>query len=284
MTPLRIFIICFVFYVAFLLVALSGCREQTCPVREVEKVDHSLFDTIVRSCVNTEGLVDYGLLRSQYGGMLREYLDYLGGIDADKWSDEDEDDGERSESAIYKDRATWLAFWINAYNALCLQQVLDLNRDRAAGQFYKTAYPQDSLFFHRRDYFIAGRRRTLNEIQNLIIRPGFSEPRVFAALCSASRSGAPLRPEAYRAERLPAQLDNQCRLWIASKPHNRLDTGAGVLYLSAIFKNFAQDFDRLYDNPQGFFLKYTTDPAETKYLQSHEVFVSYLPFDWSLNG
>jgi hypothetical protein len=93
-----------------------------------------------------------------------------------------------------------------------------------------------------------------------------------------------LRPEAYRAERLPAQLDNQCRLWIASKPHNRLDTGAGVLYLSAIFKNFAQDFDRMYDNPRGFFLKYTTDPAEIKYLQSHEVFVSYLPCDWSLNG
>jgi hypothetical protein len=92
MTLLRIFIICFVFYVGFLLGALSGCREQTCPVREVEKVDHSLFDTIVRSCVNTEGLVDYGL-RASIWRYAAEYLDYLGGIDAE-WSVED--DGERS--------------------------------------------------------------------------------------------------------------------------------------------------------------------------------------------
>jgi len=243
-----------------LLFTLCGCENQQCPTQKVEKVDHALFDNILRPCVNTAGLVDYDKLQQEYVGQLREYLDRLAQIDVEQ---------------LARGRQK-LAFWINAYNALCLQQVLDLKPLRSA-------YLEDKLFFERRDYFIAGRRRTLNEIQNQIIRPAFSEPRALAALCAASLSAPPLRPEAYRPETLAAQLDHQCRIWINSSRHNRLDRENKQLYLSAIFKNFAQDFDRLYDNPRGFFLKYTTNSTEKTFLQTNEVTLLYLPYDWSLN-
>jgi len=255
-----------------LLLSATGCTEKQVPVCPVDKVDHSPFDAILQTCVNCNGMVDYKKLEQKYEGQLRSYLDYLSGIDVDK---------------LPRKRQR-LAFWINAYNALCLQQVLDLNPKRSA-------YLEDKLFFDRRNYFIAGRRRSLNEIQNQIIREQFSDPRVFGALCKASRSSPSLRAEAYRPETLAMQLDQQCRLWIANKKHNYLDIENNRLYLSAIFKNFAQDFDRLYDNPLGFYLKYTTDPVQKEYLLTHQpprsdlrtqisqVPINYLPYDWSLN-
>ena len=238
-----------------------SCTPETQPTETVAAVDHSTFDTILRACVDTQGLVDYDMMRNKYYHDLRQYLENLGRIDAEN----------------LPRRRQKIAFWINAYNALVLQQVLDLNPQRSAAR-------EDSLFFQRRDYFIAGQKRSLDEIFNQIILTQFNEPRVFAALCDSALSSAPLRPEAYQPEMLAAQLDHQCRLWIANQNHNRLDQNQNCLYLSATFKNFAQHFDRLYDNPRSFFLKYTPDLTEQQYLKNHpDLTVIYLPCNLSLN-
>ena len=240
---------------------LIGCTPETQPTETVTTVDHSTFDAILQACVDTEGLVDYNLMRNKYYHDLQSYLDYLGHINTDN----------------LPRRRQKIAFWINAYNALVLQQVLDLNPKRSAAH-------EDSLFFQRRDYFIAGKKHSLNEMFNQIILTQFNEPRVFAALCDSTLSSALLRPEAYQPEMLAAQLDHQCRLWIANQNHNRLDQNQNCLYLSATFKNFTQHFDRLYDNPRNFFQKYTPDLTEQLYLKTHpEVTVIYLPYDWTLN-
>ena len=240
---------------------LIGCTPETQTTETVTIVDHSTFDTILQACVDIEGLVDYDLMRNNYYHDLRNYLNNLGRIDADN----------------LPRRRQKIAFWINAYNALVLQQVLDLNPQRSAAR-------EDSLFFQRRDYFIAGKKRSLDEIFHQIILTQFNEPRVFAALCDSTLSSPPLRPEAYQPEMLAAQLEHQCRLWIAGKSYNRLDQNQNCLYLSATFKNFAQHFDRLYDNPRNFFLKYTPDLTEQQYLKNHpDLTVIYLPYNWSLN-
>jgi len=240
---------------------LIGCTPETQPTETVTAVDHSTLDAILHACVDTEGLVDYNLMRHNYYHDLQSYLDNLGHINADN----------------LPRRRQKIAFWLNAYNALVLQQVLDLNPQRSAVR-------EDPLFFQRRDYFIAGKKRSLNEIFHQIILTQFNEPRVFAALCDSTLSSAPLRPEAYQPEMLAAQLDHQCRLWIAHQNLNRLDQKQSCLYLSATFKNFAQHFDRLYDNPRSFFLKYTPDLTEQQYLKSHpDLTAIYLPHDWNLN-
>ncbi|MCP4712924.1 MAG: DUF547 domain-containing protein [Planctomycetes bacterium] len=240
---------------------IAGCTPETQPTETVTSVDHSTYNTILQACVDTQGLVDYNLMRTNYYNDLQNYLDNIGRINADN----------------LPRRRQKITFWINAYNALVLQQVLDLNPQHSATR-------EDSLFFQRRDYFIAGKKRSLNEILNQIILTQFNEPRVFAALCDSTLSSVPLRPEAYQPDMLAAQLEHQCRIWIAGKNHNQLDQNQNCLYLSATFKNFSQHFDRLFDNPRNFFQKYTPDPTEQQYLNSHpDLTVIYLPYDWTLN-
>ena len=261
-----------VIFTAFLLLVIAGCSDRSCPVADVDKVDHSIFDAVLGAVVAPNGLVDYQLLSSDYASSLDKYLSYIAGIDA---------------SSLPR-RSGRLAFWLNAYNALCLRQVIDMYPS-------DSVYFDDPLFFDRHRYFISGSRRSLNEIRDDILRCRFNDPRIFSALCFAARSGPPLRPEAYDPSSLNHQLDNQCRLWIATESLNHLDISNNCLYLSAIFKNFAQDFDRLYDNPSGFYLKYTPDAAYRRHLQlatTHSSSVAavnapsirYLKWDWSLNS
>ncbi|MBN2210861.1 MAG: DUF547 domain-containing protein, partial [Sedimentisphaerales bacterium] len=155
-----------------------------------------------------------------------------------------------------------LAFWLNAYNVLALQTLLDAGMDPTAPQ-------KDGLFFTRRRYLIAGELRSLDDIYYNIVRRDYEDPRVFAALALPGVLTAPLRPEAYRPETLNFQLDHQCRQWINNSAVNRLDMQTNTLYLAREFCYYTGDFDRLYDNPRGFYLKYLTDPVQQTYLRTH---------------
>ena len=243
------------------IVLLTGCPVEEREVKAVSQVDHSTYDEILKACVGRDGLVDYGLLEQKYTEELTTYLDDLSRIDV---------------NALER-RGQRLAFWINAYNALCLKQIVDLDpemRNNLSG----------SLFFDQQNYYIAGRKRSLNEIQHDIIRRQFKDPRAFAAMCPASQHVPPWRAEAYQGDVLNYQLDHQCRLWIAMKELNRLDMNTNCLYLSGIFRDYMKDFNALYDTPKGFFLKYTTDIKAKKYLKNHTVAIKYLPRNGTLNS
>jgi hypothetical protein len=241
---------------------LGGCSDREIATRDVEEVDHGLLDTVLHACVTDQGTVNYDLLRREYAVPLQQYLDFLARINPDS----------------LPRRRQQLAFWINAYNALCLQQVLDVNATH-------NVFFESSGFLNRRDYFLAGRKRSLNEIQNRILRSEFKDPRIFAALYLPTNTSPPLHAEAYQSEVVNYQLDHQCRVWIARNDLNRFDADRKSLYLSAVFKDYAQDFDRLYDNPRGFYLKFTSDPSEQQYLQAHpDTPVYYLPYDYSLKN
>ncbi|MBN2377743.1 MAG: DUF547 domain-containing protein [Sedimentisphaerales bacterium] len=237
-------------------------RPDTVATNPVESVDYAHLDQLLTDCVDFQGRVNYRCLLENHSDTLKKQLDHFAAVDPDH---------------LPRSRQR-LAFWINAYNAICLQQVLD------SGPNVKYVN-QDGFFFTRKNYFIAGRKRSLNEIQNEIIRRNFNDPRIFSALMIPIKSGPPLRPEAYRPDLLNFQLDQQCRLWINNPAANRLDLQKNTLFLSCVFKNYAQDFDRLYDNPRGFYAKYTNSEQERSYVLNHpETSLIYLPFDWSLNG
>ena len=80
---------------------------------------------------------------------------------------------------------------------------------------------------------------TLDEIEHQILRP-LGEPRIHAAIVCASISCPSLRREAYRGERLEAQLEDALRRFLADpRKGSRLEAEAGVLRLSPIFDWFA---------------------------------------------
>jgi len=177
------------------------------------------------------------------------------------------------------DRDEALAFYVNAYNILAIDVV---------ASNYPVASIKDvgSLLrpvWKRKAGTIDGRSVTLDGIENATLRP-LGDPRIHAAIVCASLSCPPLRREAYRAERLEEQLDDNMRRWLADPRKGvRADAATGTLFVSSIFKWFAEDFAPA-GGTAAFVERYGPEGAARVAGQAGEnVRIRYLDYDWSLN-
>lgn len=137
-----------------------------------------------------------------------------------------------------------LAFLINAYNAFTLQLIIDnwgefQSGDAASirdlGSLFTSPWEQDF-------YTLLGKRRTLDWLEHETIRVDFDEPRIHAALVCAAVSCPKLRAEAFVADGLEQQLEDQMVTFLSDRDKNGID-GQG-LYLSKIFDWYAGDFNQ----------------------------------------
>jgi len=167
-----------------------------------------------------------------------------------------------------------LAYYINAYNALAIQGILDgLSPSSLVGR---------ARYFKFREWTLNGRQLTLQDLEDKLLRP-LGEPRIHFAIVCASKSCPLLRAEAYAAARLDAQLDDQARRFVGDPFRNRFDPATKSAALSEIFKWFDEDF-RGVGSVQKFIAKYVADPAVAKDLAQDGFRVEWISYDWSLNG
>ncbi len=163
-----------------------------------------------------------------------------------------------------------LAFYINAYNIFALKTILDhwpIASIKDAGSFI---YP----VWYRDAGIINGRTVSLNEVEHKILRT-MGEPRIHLAIVCASVSCPDLRPEAYTATQLNAQLDDQVKLFLHN-PAKGLNINGNTVQVSQIFDWFGDDF-KVMGGVEAFLRRYVELP-ETIHLKAD------LPYDWSLNG
>jgi Protein of unknown function, DUF547 len=176
-------------------------------------------------------------------------------------------------------REARLAFWIDAYNVLAIDLVL---------QHYPVASIRDIGSFLRPVWGrpagrVGGREVSLEEVEHQILRP-MGEPRIHAAIVCASISCPSLRREAYRAERLDAQLEDSLRRFLADRRKgSRLEEGGAALRLSPIFKWFAEDFVpfggvRTYLAP-----RLPEESARALAERGEALALRYFDYDWRLN-
>jgi len=126
-----------------------------------------------------------------------------------------------------------LADWLNAYNALVVKAVVE-------------RYPISSVkrvpgFFDRITHRAAGEDRTLDAIENQVIRPRFEDPRVHFALNCAAKSCPGLRGRAFRQSNLDRVLDQRARRAVRNRTHVRRGDD-GRWHVSALFFWFRDDF------------------------------------------
>jgi hypothetical protein len=168
-----------------------------------------------------------------------------------------------------------IAFWINAHNALVLQQVLDTGRRS----------PKDvDGFLDKRTWRVAGRDVTLGRIGGEILA-GFSRPVAVFGLCNGSRSSPPLSAVLYRAEDLDAALAQQARAYLADEEQNVFDYAQLRAELSMLFLWHRDEFGE-----GAAFQARVADllPAEKPFdavarsLRTTPWRVSFKPWDWSL--
>jgi Protein of unknown function, DUF547 len=195
-----------------------------------------------------------------------------------------------------------LAFWINLYNALILDAVIQFG--------VRSSVHHVPGFFWRAAYSIGGLRYSSFDIEYGILRanraypafPGahftskdprraFSlrslERRVHFALVCGARSCPPI--STYLPEQIDAQLDLAASAFV-NHGGATVDRPSGEVRLSKIFQWYAPDFGagamaltgrrRLLD----YLIPYLEKPEDRSYLRSGNPRVRFSAYDWTLNG
>lgn len=237
-----------------MLMIASVSRAAALGAKDTDRLYAELLSTYVH-----DGVVDYQGLKADEK-KLDAYLDILAGIAPEKLSPDDQ-----------------FAFYVNAYNAWTIKLIL-------------TGYPGVKSIKDMGTWFaspwkkkicrIDGKMLTLDDIEHTILRPRFKDPRIHFAVNCASKGCPKLISEPYQGHILNRQLDDAARGFINDSKKNYLD--GDTLYLSSIFKWFAEDFDH---DVFGFFSKYASGDLKNQLSAgSRPVKIKYLDYDWSLNG
>jgi hypothetical protein len=168
-----------------------------------------------------------------------------------------------------------LVYYMNAYNALAIQGIIDgLSPSGFFGR---------QRFFKSRRWPLAGEQITLHNLEHKILRP-LSDARIHFSIVCASLSCPRVRGEAYSAAKLDAQMDGNARAFINDTTRNRFNKDKQTAELSEIFKWFAGDFNANAGSVQKYIAKYVSDPEVAKGLAAEQYKLSYLNYNWNLNG
>ena len=184
------------------------------------------------------------------------------------------------------DRASQLAFLIDAYNAFTVELVLtgypDVTSIKDLGSLLRSPWK-------KRFVPLLGETRSLDDIEHGLIRSRYAEPRIHFAVNCASIGCPALRTEAFVGERLEAQLEDATGAFLADRTRNRLEGKA--LKVSSIFKWYRSDFEKPWrgaDSLATFFILYRQplglDDSAVNRLKAGEIGIDFLDYDWRLNS
>ena len=268
--------------------------EKTAPKKEDQEEGEFTFTksacyekckTIFTTYVDKEGNVDYKSLRRKrilLIGAARAFED-LHPAEFMSWSAKEKK-----------------AFWINAYNLFTLKLIID-NYPIEPHWILRMRYPDNSIMQISNawtdNYFtVMGLEYSLREIEREVLLERFKDLRVCFALSYASMSSAFLRNEAYHAEKLDEQLDEQVKKYLANPRGLKFDHSNRIIYLSSLFNLYKDYFVKSeYAKIKKFreqqpniraYLNFTTKymrPEEVKYVEAKTYTVKFQIYDWHLN-
>lgn len=136
-------------------------------------------------------------------------------------------------------RQEQLAYWINMYNALTVDLILDNHpvesiRDISPGLFAGGPWDDELVT-------VEGESLTLNDIEHRILRPIWQDPRLHYAVNCASLGCPNLATDAYTAQNSERLLDAGAKAYV-NHPRGVFVTDSGALRVSSIYEWFKEDF------------------------------------------
>ncbi len=183
-----------------------------------------------------------------------------------------------------------MAFLVNAYNAFTVELILTrypkLDSIKDLGALFSTPWKPKWIP-------LLGGMVSLDDIEHVMLRAKsgpqrYEEPRVHFAVNCASIGCPALREEAFVAERLDAQLEEQTRRFMSDRTRNRVS--GQRLELSKIFDWFGEDFRGGHGGVaslKAFCARYAEQlsdvPAERERLRAEQLDIGFLDYDWKLN-
>jgi hypothetical protein len=228
---------------------------------------------------------------SPWGNLLKKYLvtNHPSGINRFRYGDVSPEDRKNLTDYLRRlqmngvsslNRKEQLAYWVNLYNALTVQVILDhypvksiMDIDISPGLFSNG--PWDAKLFT-----IEGDKVSLNDIEHRILRPIFKDNRLHYALNCASLGCPNLQPVAFTASNTEELLEAGALSYVNSPRGARMVTKK--LHVSSIYKWFQVDFG---GSEEGV-VKHLRQYAEGGLADSLRTYDKGLrdDYDWSLNG
>lgn len=182
-----------------------------------------------------------------------------------------------------------LAFLINAYNAHMVELILTRYPN------IKSVWDFGKIFnnpFKQRFIRLLGQDMHLDDIEHGMIRAKgvYDDPRIHMAVSCASIGCPMLRDEAYVADRLDRQLENQVVRFLSDRSRNRYNAEHNALEVSEIFKWYAEDFSsglKSINSREQFFATYASlladHPEHQKLIRDQKVDIRFFGYHWGLN-
>jgi hypothetical protein len=191
------------------------------------------------------------------------------------------------------------AFWINVYNLCILQLIVD--NYPIQPKWYMIRYPNDSIMqisnpWTKNYFWVQGLQYNLEEIEQEFLLNRTKDPRICFALSNASLGGGRQRREAYRAEKLNQQLDEQVRLYLESPVGYQLDQPNKTISLSVLFQTKRATFlaseyaavkkFRDYPELQRTWLNFLANyipPKDIEFIENNPCTFKMISYDWHLD-
>lgn len=224
-------------------------HAQDTTANEGNLPNHKLWTTLLQKHVSNQGQVSYkGFLNDRPS--LKQYIDELAHhFPQSNWT-----------------RSEVLAYWINTYNALTIDLVLEYYPLQSIKDIFRP--------WHKSLWQLGSQRYDLDAIEHDILRP-MGDPRIHFAIVCASKSCPKLLNRAYTGPQLEAQLD-QASCDFINDPNKNYIT-KDEIKISKIFRWFGKDFEQNGDLID-FLNRYSTVKI------SNTAKKKYLNYDWSLNN
>ncbi len=189
-------------------------------------IDHAPWDRFIERYrrMGPEGVarIDYGAAKGE-AQALDAYIQRLAGLEISSYP-----------------RDVQLAYWLNLYNALTVDVVLDhypvdsiRDIDISSGWFSDGPWDAERVE-------IEGEAVTLNDIEHRILRPIWQDPRIHYAVNCASIGCPDLQPEAFTADNAERLLERGANRYI-NHPRGAAIVD-GELVVSSIYEWFQADF------------------------------------------
>ncbi|WP_233612271.1 DUF547 domain-containing protein [Corallococcus sp. AB045] len=126
-----------------------------------------------------------------------------------------------------------MSYWINAYNALVLMQLVERYPNGVEASWF-------GRFYWGRTWPVGGERLTLYALEQRILLGEYADPRVHFALFRGTRGGPRLDGAPYQPEFLDAQLNDASRQYVGDARNVKLEDK--TVRLAHLFEERKEDF------------------------------------------
>ena len=238
-------------------ILLVGALVAPAPAQTRQPDPYAGWARVLERFVNDRGEVDFHRLAGERAD-LEAFLEYVARVSP------------RTAPELFPGRDAALAYYINAYNALAMVNVIDSGFPHSLGGLYKL------WFFGIKRFSVGGERMSLYALENEVIRP-LGDERVHFALNCMSVSCPRLPREPFLPGSLNRQLESAAKAFFGDTGNLQLLSEGKRARVSGILDFYTKDF--LAKSPT--LIAYINRYARKSIPEDYRV--EFIDYDWTVN-